>query len=82
MKDETDTTRTTEEYIKNYERQTKHHIEVINPETVEGETFTRAYDVTLYPTLLVVASDGQMQASWRGVEELPLFDEIEAYLFA
>lgn len=82
VKDQTDKTRTAEEYIADYNRVTGHIIETLDPETIQGESFARAYDITLYPTLLVLTDEGVVQAMWRGVEEFPLFDELEGYLTA
>jgi len=82
LKDQTDKTRRAEEYMTDFNRVTRRDIEVLDPETRDGEAFARLYDITSYPTLVVIANDGQLQAMWRGLEELPLFDEVEGYLNA
>ena len=82
VKNQTDKTRAAETFISDFNRLTGHVIEVLDPETIPGETFARAYDITLYPTLLVISNDGSVQVMWRGIEEFPLFDELQGYLTA
>ncbi len=66
-------------WLEDFTYQTGREIERLNPDTVEGEIFTTAYDVVEYPTLLALDSQGKVLASWRGLP-LPLINEVVYYL--
>lgn len=71
--------RTVEEWITMFERQTGKEIESLDPDSKEGESFCRAYDVVEYPTILALGDDGSVLATWRGTM-LPLFDEVSYWV--
>lgn len=64
-----------EEWLDEFGRRTGKEIESVNPDTPEGETLCRVYDVVEYPTFLALAEDGAVLEVWRG-KNLPLFDEV------
>lgn len=74
-RDQSDYGRSVEEWITEFERRTGKEIETIDPDSTEGESFCRAYDVVEYPTILALGDDGAVLASWQG-KMLPLFDEV------
>lgn len=71
-----DYSRSTNEWIENFRRQTGHGIEIINPD--ENISFCETYDVVEYPTILALGNSGEVHASWRG-KELPLINEVLYY---
>lgn len=74
-RDRSDYGRTVEEWLREFERRTGREVENVDPDTREGVSFCRAYDVVEYPTLLALGDDGAVLASWRG-KMLPTFDEV------
>lgn len=67
------------EYVRDFEHETGHKLELISTETVEGADKARLYDVVRYPAVLATAVDGQMLQLWQG-DMLPLRNEVVAYL--
>ena len=72
-----DYTRSTEEWLENFYRQTGREIETMNPD--ENANFCEAYDIVEYPTLIVIGSSGDVRSMWRGTT-FPLFNEVLSYL--
>lgn len=66
------------DYQRDFKQLTGREIQVINPDSKEGEDFCRAYGIVEYPTILAVADSGQMQQMWRG-KPLPLINELSYY---
>jgi hypothetical protein len=77
-KDMTDYARTVEDFLHDFDHQTGHQIETINPDTAEGDSFCRTYGIVEYPTLIAISSDAQMQNMWRGLP-LPTISEVSFY---
>lgn len=78
-RDHSDYGRTVEEWLTEFERRTRKEVESLDPDTGEGESFCRAYDVVEYPTLLALGDDGVVLAMWRG-KMLPTFDEVSYWV--
>lgn len=78
-KDQTDYARQVTDYLRDFERQTGHVLETIDPETPMGIEFCRVYDVMEYPTMVAMSDDGQIQNSWRGLP-LPTISEVSYYV--
>lgn len=78
-KDQTDYTRTVTDFLRDFERQTSHTLEIINPDTVGGIQFCDTYDIVEYPTILAISDDGVMQNSWSGLP-LPTISEVSYYV--
>ena len=78
-KQQTDHTRTVEEYMEDFKRQTGRELEAIDPERPDGISFCEAYGIVEYPTLIAVSDDGQMQNMWRGLP-LPTMSEVSYYV--
>lgn len=77
-KDASDHGREVRSYLRDFERQTGRPLEEVDPETRDGESFCRAYDIVEYPSVLALADDGHMLNLWRGTP-LPLISEVSFY---
>lgn len=77
-KDNTDYARTVSEFLESFRRQTGRELEVLDPETPEGDSFCRAYDIVEYPSIAALSNDGQLQYLWRGTI-LPTISEVSYY---
>lgn len=78
-KDATEYARTVTEYLRDFYRQTGHELEAMDPDTAEGTSFCRTYDIVEYPSVIAVSSDGALQQLWRGLP-LPTISEVSYYI--
>jgi len=78
-KEETDYARQVTDYLRDFERQTGHELETLNPESLEGISFTETYDIMEFPTVVAISSDGHLQNQWRGLP-LPTISEVSYYV--
>lgn len=69
---------TVEGYLRDFTRQTGSQLETIDPDTLEGISLCRTYDIVEYPTVVALSEDGQVQSSWRGLP-LPTINELSYY---
>ncbi len=76
-RDKQDYSRTVDEWLETFRRQTGREIETMDPDTNVG--FCEAYDVVEYPTILALGESGDVRASWRG-SSMPLVDEVLYYM--
>lgn len=60
-KDNMDYTRDVDTFLENFTRQTGKTVEVLDPDTRDGESFARAYDIVQYPTIVALSDDSQLQ---------------------
>lgn len=79
FKENTDYARTVLDYLRDFERQTGHKLETINPDTPDGTSFCKTYDIVEYPTMIAISDDGVMQNMWRGLP-LPMITEVSYYV--
>lgn len=77
-KEETDYARSVEMFLRDFNRQTGRDLEVLDPNSLEGESFCRAYDIVEYPTIVALSDEGIMQQMWRGTS-LPTISEVSYY---
>ena len=56
-KPESEHATTVETYLHDFERQTSHRLETLNPESPEGADTCRTYDIVEYPTLMAPYRD-------------------------
>jgi len=77
-KDESDHAREVLDYLRDVSRQTGRDIETIDPDSREGSSFCRVYDIVEYPTVLALDDTGRMQHMWRG-SPLPTISEVSYY---
>lgn len=78
-KEQTDYAREVNDYLRDFERQTGHTLETLDPETRDGVGFCQAYDILEFPTIIALSDDGQLQNQWRG-RPLPTISEVSYYV--
>ena len=71
-----DYSRSVNEWLENFRRQTGREIEVMNPD--EETAFCETYDIVEYPTIIALEDDGKVGASWSG-KDLPLMNDVLFY---
>jgi len=79
FKEQTDYARTVLDFLRDFEHQTGHNLETIDPDTEEGTNFCNTYDIVGYPTIIAISDDGQMQNSWTDLP-LPTISEVSYYV--
>jgi len=78
-KEETDYARQVIDFLHDFQRQTGHELETLNPETHDGIGFCETYDIVEYPTVVALSDDGKLQNNWRGLP-LPTISEVSFYV--
>lgn len=78
-RDESEAFRTVTDYLRDFQRQTGHEIEAMNPDSREGIAFCQTYSIVEYPTIIAISDDGNMQQLWRGLP-LPTISEVSYYV--
>ena len=76
-RDNQDYTRTVDEWLENFRRQTGREIETMSPD--ENPTFCETYDIVEYPTIIALGDSGDVRASWSG-KDMPLINEVLFYV--
>ena len=71
--------REAEEWGVEYQRETGREVELIDPETIEGEIFASTRDIMQYPSLLILGGGGEIVKKWSG-SPLPQFDQVSYML--
>lgn len=79
FKEESDYAREVLDYLRDFERQTGHILETIDPDSRDGADTCRAYDIVEYPSIIAVCDSGQLQNMWRG-RPLPTISEVSYYV--
>ena len=72
-----DYSRSVNEWLENFRRQTGREIETMNPDNNPG--FCEAYDIVEYPTIIALGTQGDIRAFWSG-KNLPLINEVLYYM--
>lgn len=78
-KNESDHAREVLDYLRDFERQTGHILETLDPDTPDGTSFCRTYDIVEYPSIVAMSDDGMLQNLWRG-RPLPTISEVSYYV--
>lgn len=78
-KAESDHAREVLDYLRDFERQTGHVLETIDPESRDGAAFCRTYDIVEYPSIVALSDDAVLQNLWRG-RPLPTISEVSYYV--
>jgi len=78
-KNESDYARTVADFLRDFERQTGHALETIEPESPAGIQFCEAYDIVEYPTVIALSDSSAMQNIWHGLP-LPTISEVSYYV--
>lgn len=76
---ESDHAREVISFLRDFSQRTGKVLEEIDPDSRDGESFCRTYDIVEYPTLVALRYDGQVQNVWRG-RPLPQIDEVSYYV--
>lgn len=76
---ESDHAREVLDYLRDFERQTGHKIQEVDPESLDGADTCRTYDIVEYPTMFALSDDGHLQNLWRG-RPLPTISEVSYYV--
>ena len=76
-RDNQDYTRTVDEWLENFRRQTGREIETMNPD--ENPNFCETHDILEFPTIIALGEQGDVRASWSG-RDMPLIDEVLFYV--
>lgn len=79
FKDNTDHARPVLDFLRDFEYQTGHTLETLDPDTPEGMLFCEAYGILEHPTIIATSDDGIMQNMWRGLP-LPTINEVSYYV--
>ena len=74
-----DYTRTVTDFLRDFEHQTGHELETMDPDTVEGTLYCETYGIVNYPTIIATSDDGAMQNTWDGLP-LPTISEVSYYV--
>jgi hypothetical protein len=77
FKEKQDYSRSVNEWLENFHRQTGREIETMDPE--KNVSFCEAYDIVEYPTIIALGERGDVRASWKG-RQLPLINEVLYYM--
>lgn len=77
-KNESDHARDVMDFLRDFKRQTGRDLETLEPDSRDGETFCRAYDIVQYPTVIAISDDSVMQNTWTGLP-LPTISEVSYY---
>ncbi len=75
-RDNQDYTRSVDEWLENFRRQTGRELEIMNPD--ENTSFCETYDIVEYPAILALTERGEIRAFWQG-RNLPLINEVLYY---
>lgn len=78
-KDQTDYARQVTDYLRDFERQTGHKLETLDPESLAGIDFCKTYDIMELPTMIALSDDGALQNEWSGLP-LPTISEVSYYV--
>lgn len=77
-KPESEYARSVTEWLRDFERRTGRRLDELDPDTREGTSFCRSYDIVEYPTLVALDDNGVIQNLWRGTM-LPTISEVSYY---
>jgi hypothetical protein len=75
----TDYARTVEMFVTDFSRQTGKQLEVLDPDSPEGDSLSRTYDIVECPAIIALSDEGHMQNMWTG-EMLPTISEVSYYV--
>lgn len=78
-KEQRDYTRTVLDYLRDFQHQTGHQLETMDPDSKEGISFTTSYDILESPAIVAVSDDGALQNIWKGLP-LPTISEVSYYV--
>ena len=77
-KDESDHAREVLTFLGEFTRQTGRTLETVDPDSREGASLCRTYDIVEYPSVVAVDDNGVLQHIWKG-RPLPTVSEVSYY---
>lgn len=77
-KDNTEHARSVIDFLHDFEYQTGHQLETIDPDTHDGVQLCELYDVLEFPAIIATSDDGSLQRSWTGLP-FPTINELSYY---
>ena len=78
-KENTDYARTVTDYLRDFKRFTGNDLQITDPETPDGVSFCKTYDIMEFPTVVAITDTGVLQMQWRGIP-LPTINEVSYYV--
>ncbi len=78
-RDNEDYSRSVIEFLRDIEHRLGKAPESLSPDSPEGESLARSYDIVEYPSILAINDDGKLVQLWRGTM-LPKIDDVSFYL--
>lgn len=79
FRDNTDYARDVNDFLHDFEHQTGHMLETLDPDTPEGIQFCETYAIVEYPSIIALSDDGSLQNFWRSLP-LPTISELSFYI--
>ena len=70
--------RITEEFVRDYQAQHETRLELLSLDTRDGIALATLYDVMQYPAILIVQNDGFLTKLWQGTQ-FPRMEEVASY---
>jgi hypothetical protein len=77
-KEQSDHARAVTDFLRDFERQTGHALDTVDPDSRDGTATCESYGVVEYPTVVAIDSNGIVQNTWRGLP-LPTISEVSYY---
>ena len=77
-KSESDHARDVLTFLGDFKRQTGRTLDTVDPDTAEGASICRTYDIVEYPSVVATDDGGTLQYLWRG-RPLPTVSEVSYY---
>lgn len=79
---ESEHARSVETFVHDFQRRNSSiTVELVNIDEREGIALIELYDLTSWPAILALSSDGSLLNRWQGAE-LPLMDEVASYAYS
>ena len=78
-RDNEDYSRAVIDFMRDVEHRIGKTPESYSPDSPEGESIARSYDIVEYPSVLAINDDGKLVQLWRGTM-LPKIDDVAFYL--
>ena len=76
--EQSDHARAVTDFLRDFERQTGHGLDTVDPETRDGTATCETYDIVEFPSVVAVDDNGVLQNIWRGLP-LPTISEVSYY---
>jgi hypothetical protein len=78
-RNESDYARYILDFLRDFEHQTGHTLDTLEPDSPEGMQFCDTYEIVEYPTVIALSDNSEMLNMWRGIP-LPTISEVSFYV--